>query len=77
VCVVGFFAGGLLDLDHVPEALGYLLSGTVVFPGRILHGIAFLGGGIISACAGGYLYWNILKDALAKTKNKVQEKPAS
>lgn len=74
VCVAGFLAGGLLDLDHVPYALGirigfvpFGLGGTDgVRYGRLLHGVALVGGGIMCACAGGYLYTMVLKDLFVK-----------
>ena len=74
VCVVGFLAGGLLDLDHVPYAFGIRI-GSVPFAlggtdgahyGRLLHGVALVGGGIMCACAGGYLYTMVLKDIAGK-----------
>jgi hypothetical protein len=75
VCAAGFLAGGLLDLDHIPAALGIGIQldpfglglSRGVHEGRILHGVAFIWGGIMCACAGGYLFWNILKDIVTKT----------
>ncbi len=81
VFIAGFLAGGLLDLDHVPRAIGIdvgsfsfgILQG--VHNGRLLHGVALIGGGALCACAGGYLYSIVLKDtsnkAIIKLKNMV------
>ena len=75
VCVVGFLAGGLLDLDHIPYGLGIHI-GSVPFEwvaahgvpgGRLFHGLALVGGGIMCACAGGYLYTLVLRDVASKT----------
>jgi hypothetical protein len=77
VCVTGFLAGCLLDLDHLPTAVGYLIGGRAVLTGRFLHGIALVGGGALCACAGGYLYQLVLMDivhrSIAVLKNKLSD----
>jgi len=82
VCIAGFLAGGLLDLDHIPVALGIHI-GPVPFEwigergipgGRLFHGLALVGGGIMCACAGGYLYWMVLKDTVNKAITGLKKK---
>jgi hypothetical protein len=65
VCVAGFLAGGLLDLDHIPAAIAGFAGFHGFHSGRILHGLALFWGGIMCACAGGYLYVMVLKDVAA------------
>lgn len=71
VCIIGFLAGGLLDLDHIPYTFGINIGyipfkfGKAIQEGRNLHGLALAGGGALCACAGGYLYWMVLTDAIA------------
>jgi hypothetical protein len=77
VCVTGFLAGGLLDLDHLPAAIAGFAGFHGFHSGRILHGFALFWGGIMCACAGGYFFCYILKDAYVKLKNKVLNKLAS
>lgn len=85
VCVVGFLAGGLLDLDHIPAALG-LRIGYVPFEmvgwngvhgGRLLHGVALVGGGAMCACAGGYLLFMVLKELVNKAIVQLKTIPQS
>jgi hypothetical protein len=76
VCVAGFLAGGLLDLDHLPAALGIWVRfdlfgagiSSGVHEGRLLHGVAIVGGGIMCACGGGYLFWMVLKDIVNRVR---------
>lgn len=74
VLVVGFLSGGLLDLDHIPYALGIRVEyvpfefggANGVHEGRLLHGAALVGGGAMCACAGGFVYSLVLKGLVSK-----------
>lgn len=69
-CVIGFFSGALLDIDHVPLWLFHVrypvfiqLDGIrTVAQGANLHGVALVGGGALCACAGGYLFKLVLEN---------------
>ena len=60
-CVIGFFSGSLLDLDHIPYWIFHVnywvplhIGGTHdLGQGRNLHGVALVGGGLMCAYAGG------------------------
>jgi len=67
-CICGGLAGGLLDIDHIPKALGWQLPVVFQFvssdnleQGRNIHGLALVVGGAGCACAGGYLLLLVLK----------------
>ncbi len=84
VCVVGFLAGGLLDLDHVPYALGirigfvpFEVGRNWVHGGRLLHGAALVGGGAMCACAGGYFLFMVLKELVNKGRVQLKTIPQS
>ena len=82
VCVAGFLAGGLLDLDHVPYALGIhvgfvpfeVVGRNGVHGGRLLHGFALVGGGALCACAGGYFLFMVLRDVANKATAGLKKK---
>jgi hypothetical protein len=80
-CICGGLAGGLLDIDHIPKALGWrppvvlqFISPDNLEQGRNLHGLALVVGGTGCACAGGYLLLMVLKwvadSALARLLKK-------
>jgi hypothetical protein len=80
-CICGGLAGSLLDLDHIPRILGWqlpipfeTLAPDAFNQGRILHGLALVVGGIGSACAGGYLYWMVLKGVANKVWARLRKK---
>ena len=66
---IGFLAGGLLDLDHLPQWLFHIKYPVIIFiggpnylgQGRNLHGLALLGGGLMCAYAGGSLLLLVLE----------------
>jgi hypothetical protein len=81
-CVIGFLAGSLLDLDHVPKWL-FHINYPVLIPirgshylgqGRNLHGLALVGSGIICTCIGGSILLVVLKDWIARFRT-VATKP--
>lgn len=80
-CLAGGLAGGLLDIDHVQEILGwhppvlFALGGPHgIREGRFLHGVALVVGGIGSVCVGGYLYWMVLKGIMSSIRARLQER---
>lgn len=75
-CLIGFLSGALLDLDHIPRWLFHVRYPVIVsvagpnslVQGRNLHGLALVIGGLIGACAGGYVLIMVLGAAVARVR---------
>lgn len=78
-CIIGFFSGSLLDLDHLPLWLFhvkywvpiYVMGPYELGQGRNLHGLALIGGGIMCAYAGGSLLLMVLEEMADKIIERI------
>jgi hypothetical protein len=78
-CVIGFLAGSLLDLDHIPKWLFHVNYPVPIYiggpyplrQGRNLHGLALVGGGLMCAFAGGSLLFMVLEGLADKVKARI------
>jgi hypothetical protein len=73
-CIIGFFSGALLDVDHLgswlfhvqyPVLITFYGSGALG-QGRNLHGIALVGGGFMCTYAGGFVLLMVLEEIADK-----------
>jgi hypothetical protein len=79
-CIIGFFSGPLLDIDHIPWWLFHVkypvpvavYGQNTLAQGRNLHGLALVGGGVMCALAGGSVLLMVLEDQAIKMVNKIK-----